>query len=192
MAAGRGLKIALVTGLLAALTVGGLLWAGRRGTGGLAEDFAVTDLQGQAVRLSQYRGQVVLLNLWATWCPPCREEMPSMEKLWQRLKDRGFVLLAVSEDEQGAAVVGPFVQTMQLTFPVLLDPTQDVGRRYGVWGYPESFLIDREGRVVERVIGPRDWASPTQIAAIERLLAAPSAGQPPPPSPGSPAAGAPH
>jgi peroxiredoxin len=176
MASGRGLRIALVTAALAVLTGGGLLWMGRRGAGGLAADFAVTDLQGQAVRLSQYRGQVVLLNLWATWCPPCREEMPSMERLWQRLKDRGFVLLAVSEDEQGAAAVRPFVQEMQLTFPVLLDPTGDVGSRYGVWGYPESFLIDREGRVVERVIGPRDWASPAQIAAIERLLAAPAGG----------------
>ena len=94
-----------------------------------------------------------------------------MEHLWQRLRDKGFVLLAVSQDEQGAKAVAPFVRDNKLTFPVLVDPDHQVGDRYGVWGYPESFLIDREGRVVERVIGPRDWSSPQQIAAIERLLA---------------------
>jgi peroxiredoxin len=134
------------------------------------------DLEGQAVRLSAYRGQVVLVNLWATWCPPCREEMPSMEKLHQRLREKGFVLLAVSEDEGGAGVVRPFVEQMRLTFRVLLDPGGDVGRKYGVWGYPESFLVDREGRIVERVIGPRDWGAPAEIARIEALLAAPAAG----------------
>ena len=95
-----------------------------------------------------------------------------MERLYQRLKDRGFVLLAVSEDEGGVEGVKPFVEQMKVTFPVLLDPQGEVGKKYGVWGYPESFLVDREGRIVERVIGPRDWASPTQIAQIEALLAA--------------------
>jgi cytochrome c biogenesis protein CcmG/thiol:disulfide interchange protein DsbE len=176
MAAGRGVKVAAVTGALALAALAGVLVLGRRHGGGMADDFAVTDLQGQAVRLSSFRGQVVLLNLWATWCPPCREEMPSMERLWQRLRGKGFVLLAVSQDEQGADAVAPFVREHQLTFPVLVDPEHQVGDRYGVWGYPESFLIDREGRVVERVIGPRDWASPQQIAAIERLLSTQTAG----------------
>jgi len=139
----------------------------------LAPDFAVPDLSGQAVRLSGLRGQVVLLNLWTTWCPPCREEMPSMERLYQRLRDRGFVLLAVSQDEGGKAAVAPFVRDLGLTFPVLVDPEHQVGDRYQVWGYPESFIIDREGRVVERVIGPRDWTSPEQVAAFERLLETP-------------------
>ena len=96
-----------------------------------------------------------------------------MERLHQRLKDRGFVLLAVSEDEGGPEAVKAFVDQMKVTFPVLLDPEGEVGRKYGVWGFPESFLLDRDGRVVERVIGPRDWASTTQIAQIEALLAAP-------------------
>ena len=129
------------------------------------------DLAGQAVRLSAYRGQVVLVNLWATWCPPCREEMPSMEKLHEKLKDRGFVLLAVSQDEGGIDGVRQFVEQMKLSFRVLVDPDGEVGRKFGVWGYPESFLVDRDGRIVERVIGPRDWAAPAQIAAIEALLA---------------------
>jgi peroxiredoxin len=172
MADRRGLKIAAVT---AAIGVGVLvlaLWLHGR-TPAVAPDFSALDLDGQAVRLSAYRGRVVLVNLWATWCPPCREEMPSMERLHRRLKDKGFVLLAVSEDEGGKAGVKAFVEQMQVTFPVLLDPDGDVGRKYEVWGFPESFLVDRDGRVVERVIGPRDWSSPEQIARIEALLAAP-------------------
>ncbi len=173
MANRRGLTIVLATAALGLVAVLGLAALHRR-TPALAPDFAVPDLTGQAVRLSGLRGQVVLVNLWTTWCPPCREEMPSMEKLYQRLKDRGFVLLAVSQDENGKAAVEPFVRDLGLTFPVLVDPEHQVGDRFQVWGYPESFLIDREGRVVERIIGPRDWASPEQVAALERLLAAPT------------------
>ena len=94
-----------------------------------------------------------------------------MERLHQQMKDRGFVLLAVSEDEGGAQAVKSFVDQMKVTFPVLLDPQGEVGRKYGVWGFPESFLLDRDGRIVERVIGPRDWAAPAQIAQIGTLLA---------------------
>ena len=97
-----------------------------------------------------------------------------MQKLYDRLKDRGFVLLAVSQDENGKAAVEPFVRELGLTFPVLVDPEHQVGDRYGVWGYPESFLIDREGRIVERIIGPRDWASPAQVATVEQLLETPT------------------
>jgi peroxiredoxin len=172
MADRRGLKIAAVTAAIGLGVLGFAVWLHGR-TPRVAPDFAVPDLDGQAVRLSAYRGRVVLVNLWATWCPPCREEMPSMERLHQRLKDKGFVLLAVSEDEGGAAGVKAFVEQMKVTFPVLLDPDGDVGRKYEVWGFPESFLVDRDGRVVERVIGPRDWSSPQQIARIEALLAAP-------------------
>ena len=103
-----------------------------------------------------------------------------MERLHQRLRDRGFALLAVSEDEGGAAVVEPFVRQLGLTFPVLVDPEQRVGSLFGVWGYPESFLIDRDGRIVERVIGPRDWATAGQVAAVERLLDTSPGGQPAP------------
>jgi peroxiredoxin len=175
MADRRGVKIAAVTAAIGAGVLGLALWLRGRSPE-IAPDFALTDLSGQAVRLSAYRGRVVLVNLWATWCPPCRDEMPSMERLHQTLKDRGFVLLAVSQDDGGAAVVKPFVEQMKVTFSVLVDPDGEVGRKYGVWGYPESFLVDREGRIVERVIGPRDWASAVQVARIEALLAAAPAG----------------
>lgn len=171
MAAGRGLRIALGTAAVGLVLAGGLLALSRRGPE-LAPDFAVTDLEGRAVRLSAYRGKVVLLNVWTTWCPPCREEMPSMERLHRRLQGRDFVLLAVSQDDDGQRAVAPFVREMGVTFPVLVDPEHQVGRRYGVWGYPETFVIDRNGYIVERVIGPRDWMAPDQVAALEALIAA--------------------
>lgn len=93
-----------------------------------------------------------------------------MERLYARFRDRDFQLLAVSQDEDGKRAVEPFVRELGLTFPVLVDPERQVGERYGVWGYPETFVIDRNGYVVERVIGPRDWASPEAVAALEALI----------------------
>jgi len=143
-----------------------LLLASCTGEAKSAPDFIAQDLSGQAVRLSGLRGKVVFLNLWTTWCPPCREEMPGMVDLAKRMAGEDFVMLAVSQDDGGAAVVKPFVQEMKLDFPVLVDPTGDVGRRFEVTGYPETFIIDREGRQVARFIGPRDWRDP----AFERDL----------------------
>jgi len=171
MARRRGLIIALVAGALGIAVLAGFLGSGSRGPK-MAPDFAVTDLEGRAVRLSALRGRVVLLNVWTTWCAPCREEMPSLDRLQARLRERAFTLLAVSQDEEGRRVVEPFVQQTRLSFPVYLDPGHQVGDRYEVWGYPETFVIDRNGFVVERVIGPRDWASPQSIAKLEGLIAA--------------------
>jgi peroxiredoxin len=181
MAAGHRVSRALAA-LLLGFAASGLVACGAQGPR-LAPDFAVTDLGGQAVRLSALRGKVVLLNLWTTWCAPCREEMPSMEKLWARLPRDGFVLLAVSQDEDGKRVVEPFVRQLGLSFPILLDPERQVGDRYGVWGYPETFLIDRNGYIVERIIGPRDWASPQSVAQIEALIAAGGGATGPPGAP---------
>ena len=171
VANGRGLRILLVTGAVGLALAGGLLALARRGPA-LAPDFAVPDLAGRTVRLSGLRGKVVVLNLWATWCAPCVEEMPSLERLHAALRDADFALLAVSQDEDGKRVVVPFVERMHLSFPVLLDPERQVGDRYGVSGYPETFVIDRNGYVAEHVIGPRDWAAPGEIAALQALIAA--------------------
>lgn len=95
-----------------------------------------------------------------------------MEQLYRRLRDRSFTLLAISQDDEGARLVRPFVEEMRLSFPVLVDPQRQVGERYGVWGYPETFVIDRNGFVVEHVIGPRNWAAPAEIAKLEALIAA--------------------
>jgi peroxiredoxin len=137
-----------------------------------APDFTLKDLQGHPYHLADFRGKIVFLNVWATWCPPCRMEMPSMEHLYRRLRDKDFVMLAVSEDEDGKAVVQSFVNQVGLTFPVLMDPDGVVPGRYGVTGYPETFVIDREGRVIQHPIGPEDWESDQAYAYFARLLEA--------------------
>jgi phosphatidylglycerol:prolipoprotein diacylglycerol transferase len=138
--------------------------------GNMAPDFVAQDLQGQAVRLSALRGKVALVNFWATWCPPCRMEMPSMEALSKKLAGEDFVLLAISEDDGGAPVVKKFAEDMKLTFPILVSPTGEIGRSYGISGYPETFVIDRQGHQVARFIGPRNWKDPQLEADLRTLI----------------------
>jgi peroxiredoxin len=158
--------------LLVALgAVAGLQYLGRAPrTGYTAPDFTLPDLRGRPYRLSDFRGRVVFLNLWATWCPPCRMEMPAMEALYKRFKQRDFVMLAVAQ-EDNAAGVRAFAEEMGLSFPVLLDPDASLSPRYGATGYPETFIIDRSGQVVNHTIGPAEWNSPEMVAYFERLLA---------------------
>ena len=135
-----------------------------------APDFTLNDLSGQPHRLADSQGKVVFLNVWATWCAPCRMEMPSMERLYRRFSGPDFVMLAVSEDEEGPAAVRPFVDQLGLTFPVLIDTQGTVPPRYGVTGYPETFIIDRTGHVVQHLIGPEDWGSEEITDFFTRLL----------------------
>jgi peroxiredoxin len=123
-----------------------------------------------SVALESLRGRVVLLNFWATWCKPCEDEMPSMERLYRRLEGQPFELLAVSVDDAGAPVAD-FVERYGLTFPVLLDPRKSAALAYQTTRYPESFLLDAEGVVVERYIGPRTWDAPEYERRIRQLLA---------------------
>jgi len=125
----------------------------------------------EPLSLESLRGRPVLVNFWATWCKPCEDEMPAMERLYRRLSDRGFELLAISVDEERAEVEA-FRSRLAISFPILLDPAQAVSRRYQTTGFPESFLVDASGRVVERYVGPREWDHPDHVARIERLLEA--------------------
>lgn len=134
----------------------------------VAEDFTATLLGGQRFRLAEQRGKVVLVNFWATWCPPCREEMPSMERLWRRYRDRGFVLVAVSLDSD-PTLVGPFVADHKLTFPVALDPQVEVANLYGVRALPASFVLDRTGTLVALALGPRTWDNDAAHSLVEGL-----------------------
>ncbi len=143
--------------------------------GNPAPDFTFPDLDGKEVSLSDFRGKVVLVNIWATWCPPCRDEMPSMQKLYERFKGEDFEILAVSIDTDGREAVAPFMQQMNLTFPALLDPEEKIRSLYRITGVPESFIIDRNGILVQKVIGPRDWATPKVFSYFENLLQKPSA-----------------
>lgn len=160
--------------LVALALVGWLQWVqGRSRSGFPAPDFTLPDLEGRLHSLSSLRGSVVFLNLWATWCPPCRTEMPSMEELHRRLKDKGLVVLAVSEDTDVAAVAA-FARELGLSFPVLLDPDGRLPPRYGITGYPETFIIDREGNVLKHHVGPADWASPESLRYFTALLEQPA------------------
>lgn len=137
-------------------------------------DFTLPDLQGRSVQLTALRGKVVFVNVWATWCPPCVEEMPTIQQLYERLHGRGLEILAVSLDALGAQVVEPFMQRHRLSFSTLLDPKNLVQRLYRTTGVPESFIVDKRGILVDKVVGPRDWAHPQLLAQFERLLAMPA------------------
>ncbi len=135
-----------------------------------APTFTLPLLEGGApVALEDYRGQVVMLNFWATWCKPCEDEMPAMDRLYRALSPEGFEMLAVSVDEE-SELVAAFRQRLGVSFPILLDPAQNVARAYQTTGFPESLLIDQEGMIVERYIGPRDWDHATYTERIRRLL----------------------
>ena len=119
--------------------------------------------------LSELKGQVVFLNFWATWCGPCRDEMPSMEALYNRFKDRGLEILAVNSMERSDEVV-EFMQSYGLSFPTVLDTDGIVTRAYGISAIPTSYLIDREGNIVVRLVGSIDWDTPEIHRALEQLL----------------------
>ncbi len=141
------------------------------GEGDVAPDFRLTSLDGRQVNLFDYRGKVVMLHFWATWCPPCVEEIPTIDRLFRGSSGKDFEILAVSVDEGGADAVGAFLSRTRLTLPVLLDPRHDVSSLYGTFKFPETYLIDRQGVVRYKVIGPRDWSSPDGADVITGLLA---------------------
>ncbi len=139
--------------------------------GNSAPDFELPDLEETTVRLSDYRGKVVFLNFWATWCQPCREEMPSMEVLYKQFKRDGLVVLAVSIDRVTTAQeIPPFVKSMNLTFPVLVDSWGQTDKRYKLMGVPETYIIDQQGVLREKVIGPRDWTLLDNLQIVTQLL----------------------
>ncbi|MDR2484194.1 MAG: TlpA family protein disulfide reductase [Treponema sp.] len=132
-------------------------------------DFSLPLLDGGALTLSSLKGKVVLLNFWATWCPPCRQEMPSMEALYRRFKDMGLAFLAVDIQESNRQV-GGFMKDFGLTFPVALDASGSISNKYGIRGIPTTFVIDRDGGIIISAVGGRDWSNPAVVSAFEVLL----------------------
>lgn len=119
--------------------------------------------------LKDFRGKLVLLNFWASWCDPCREEMPAMEKLYQEFKDKGFMILAVDiKDRQKDGLA--FVKEHKLSYPVVFDPEGKAGVLYGAWGLPTTYLIDRTGLRLAKIWGPAEWYSPGARKLIQTLL----------------------
>jgi len=176
-AAERDGRKPVVWGLATAFLAAGLalVFLGEGGApplsrGDSAPSFALPRWPDQGrLELEQLQDRVVLVNFWATWCKPCKDEMPAMERLYRELAPEGFELLAISVDENPGDI-GQFLQQVEVSFPVLLDPKQTVSRQYQTMGFPESFLVDREGLIVERYIGPRDWDHPDHLARIRRLM----------------------
>lgn len=132
-------------------------------------EFSLPPLEGRTVTLVRLRGQVVLLNFWATWCLECRPELPALEALHRRFGPRGLAVVGVNTRE-GPLVVRNYVRELGLTFPLLLDSDGTVTRRYGVIGLPTTFLVGRDGRAVALAVGARDWASAAAVEIVETLL----------------------
>jgi len=131
------------------------------------------ELAGQPRQLSDFRGQVVVLNFWATWCPPCVAEMPSLERIHQRYSGRGLVVLGISVDAD-AAEYENFLRTYKITFLNYRDPEKRISTRYGTFMYPETYIIDRQGRLIRKVIGAYEWDSPDILDYFNRLVETPS------------------
>lgn len=134
-----------------------------------APDFTLQDMDGATHRLSDYRGRVVVVNFWATWCPPCRREMPSMQRAWERLTPEGIALLAidVGEDEE---TIFSFSGEFTLEFPLLLDSDGSAVEQWPVRGLPTTFIIDPEGRIAYQAVGGREWDDPAILAQIRSLV----------------------
>ncbi len=145
-------------------------------TGPSAPNFTLQGLDGRMVSLSDYRGKVVLLNFWATWCPPCVSEAPSLDKLYKMLKDENFVLLAVSVDEGGKKAVEDFMKKKNLSFPVLLDPEGRIARLYRTTGVPESFVVRKNGTIDNKIRGAIDWTAPKAVEYFHELTQEPFEG----------------
>ena len=135
-----------------------------------APNFTLKNLEGKEVSLNEFRGKYVLVNFWATWCGPCKIEMPSLETLYQRFKNKNFVMLAISNVMYGATVVKAFVKANKINFPVLLDQQLKTSNRFGVVSLPSTFMIDPKGKIIGAMLGAENWATPNHILYFENLL----------------------
>jgi len=133
-------------------------------------DFKLKDIKGKSVRLSDFRGKVVFLNFWATWCPPCKYEMPSMQKLYDKLRHKNFAMVAVDLQEP-VSRVKDFIKKYELSFTVLLDSKGDVGRQFGILSIPSTFILDKEGGIIGKIFGPREWDGKEAVDFFEHLMA---------------------
>jgi peroxiredoxin len=163
-------KILLVPALIASLLL--VLWGApvQAEETTRAKNFTLKSLHGEQISLDQYKGKYLLVNFWATWCGPCKMEMPSLEKLYQRFKADKFDILAISNDMFGQAVVEPYIKANNLSFTILLDSQLKVSYQFGVISLPTTFLIDPEGNIIGAKQGAENWAEPETILYFEHLL----------------------
>jgi len=176
---GKGTLSLLIVAAIFAALVGAYVWS-RPGlepflrTGESVPGFKLPSQSGGPdVSLESLRGKVAFVNFWATWCAPCREEAPALQRLYQELQPEGFEIVAISIDKpETAGDIEAFRRDFSLTFPILLDPTSRTYHEYLTWGVPETFLIDGQGKLIEHFVGPKNWADPRYSRAIRRALAA--------------------
>lgn len=134
-----------------------------------APDFTLSNPDGKKVALKDFRGKLVFLNFWATWCEFCRDEMPAMDRLYREFKGKGFEILAVNvKDNRKDALA--FAKKLKVSYPIVMDPEGEIGLLYGAWAMPATYLIDRKGMVLARLWGPADWYSPGARNLIKTLL----------------------
>jgi len=136
----------------------------------IASNFTLKNLDGKEVSLSQFRGKYLLINFWATWCGPCKIEMPSLEKLYRQFKSDNFDMLGISNDMFGDRVVRPYIKAKNITFPMLLDQRMIVSRQYGIVSLPTTILIDPKGIIIGILQGAENWSDPETLLYFENLL----------------------
>lgn len=136
----------------------------------IASDFTLKDLDGNNVSLHQFRGKHLLINFWATWCGPCKIEMPSLEQLYRQFKSERFDMIGISNDMFGKRVVKPYVVAKNITFPMLLDQRMAVSRQYGIVSLPTTILIDPQGIIIGVLQGAENWSAPKTLLYFESLL----------------------
>jgi len=166
------IAIGVVMALVFGVTLAAKIWPQLDlvGAGSRAPAFSAVNVRtGRPASLADYRGKVVLLNIWATWCQPCRVEMPSMERLHQKFGGKDFDVVAVSIDEGDSSAVTKFAQELGVTFDILHDRAGAIQRIYQTTGVPESFVIDRDGIIVKKVIGAAEWDGPVNETLIRKL-----------------------
>ncbi len=167
----RGGRFILVAGLLSSLSLGAYsASAGRQAARKSVPNLELPTLKGKSISLKSLRGKVVFLNFWASWCPFCLMEMPTLEKIHKRFKDRDLAVVAVSINAGGKKSVLPLLKKLGLTFPVPLGPNQKVMDRYGVTLIPTAFIIGRNGEIIGKAIGPKDWDGENGRRIMEKLL----------------------
>jgi peroxiredoxin len=162
--------------LAMALAVAGRAWAIADGirekvvnVGDKAPDFRITADNGRVITRSDFGGKLLVLNFWATWCPPCVEELPSLNEFQRRLADAGVVVVGVSVD-QDAREYRAFLEKAKVSFVTARDPSADISGRYGTFKFPETYVIDSRGRVRQKHIGPENWANENLIRSVRALL----------------------